>query len=117
MKFCVLRLSILILFCFASHLAHSATTNLVTIGDFFLSPPALSITNGDTVQLRNAGPSQHDSTSTATPAVWGSGLLGINGTFSFKFTAAGSYPYHCQFHATTHPQQTGTVSVVAGPNV
>ena len=115
MSSCVLRWSTAILFCFASHSALSATTNSVTIGDFFFTPNVLTVTNGDTVQWRNSGPSQHDSTQTTNR--WASGLLGLNGTFSFKFTAAGFYPYRCQFHQVTHPQQTGSVTVVTGPNV
>lgn len=119
MKFCVLRLSTAFLFCFASHLGLAATTNLVTIGDFFFSPKNLSITNGDTVQWRNnATFSAHDSTSSNSPPLWGSGSLAANGgTFLFRFTSSGLFPYHCQTHQLTHPDQNGTINVVAGPNV
>jgi plastocyanin len=36
-----------------------------------------------------------------------SGPLGGNATYSVAFTAAGSYPYHCQIH----PNMVGTVTV------
>src|SRR5205814_1326323 len=117
MKLCVVRLSGAFLFYFAAYCGSSATTNLVTMGDFFFSPKNLTVTNGDTVQWRNSGSFSHDTTSSNTPPVWQSSLLGNGGTFSFKFMASGLYPYHCQFHQSSHPEQNATVNVVAGPNV
>ena len=40
-----------------------------------------------------------------------------NPTFAFKFTNVGDYPYVCSIHIATHPQQTGTVSVVTAANI
>jgi len=115
MKSCVVRLSTAILFCFVSHAALAATTNLVTIGDFLFSPKNLTITNGDTVQWRNvAAVNSHDSTSSNSPPVWASGLRSPGQTFEFKFSSAGFYPYHCQFHQTFHPEQNGTINVLSG---
>jgi len=37
----------------------------------------------------------------------GSGTMGPAGTFSYTFTAAGSYAYHCSIH----PGMTGTITV------
>src|SRR5437899_9902317 len=114
MKLCVLRLSAAFLFCFTVYSGFSATTNLVTIGDYFFQPKNLIITNGDTVQWRNNSTMfSHDTTSSNTPPVWQSTLLSANGgTFSFKFTGAGLFPYHCQFHQSTHPEQNGTINVL-----
>jgi hypothetical protein len=38
-----------------------------------------------------------------------SGNIGPNATYSHRFTAAGSYPYHCAYHVP----MTGTVQVSA----
>jgi glucose/arabinose dehydrogenase len=50
-------------------------------------------------------------TSTSDTGLWDSGILNLT-QFTFKFTAAGDYPYHC----TTHPFMTASVSVTASSN-
>ena len=50
-------------------------------------------------------------TSTSDDGVWDSGILNLT-QFTFRFTAAGDYPYHC----TTHTFMTASVSVTASSN-
>jgi plastocyanin len=49
-------------------------------------------------------------TVTARDGSFGSGTISPGGTYSFAFTAPGSYPYYCLYH----PWMTGTVTVLAG---
>jgi len=97
-----------------------ATTNLVRMGNFNFTPASITITNGDTILWTNAIittpiPTPHDTTSST--GLWASTTFNNPGTFSFKFTNAGTYPYFCNFHRTTHPEQTGTITVTTGiPN-
>lgn len=59
----------------------------------------------------------HTSTSDVTPTpIWDSGNITPAGSFSFTFTQAGVFPYHCLRHpgiASMH----GTITVVTPPNL
>jgi plastocyanin len=86
--------------------ALSGPTMTVTIttdssGNFAFSPAGLTIPVGTTVIWKNMTTAPHTVTSddgktfdsgTANP------VSPQGGTFSFKFTAAGTFAYHCQFH-------------------
>lgn len=89
--------------------ADAATVGVV-IGDFWFNPTNVVIRPGDRVVWTNAGFSQHDSTSRT--GLWESPNIGRNGTYGFTFTNLGYYPYYCEQHRFTAPQQTGSVSVV-----
>lgn len=69
------------------------------------NPSNITVAVNTTVTWTNKDAVSH--TVTSNTGVFGSALLGTNGTFSFKFTAAGIYPYHC----TPHPDMTATVTV------
>jgi plastocyanin len=84
-------------------------TTPVTIQDFNFSPSSVTVSANAIVQWTNNGPSTHTVTSTTVP---------VNGSFDssnispgtsvcFKFTAAGTYNYHCSIHNT----MTGVVTV------
>src|SRR5437899_1654171 len=104
-----------------------AAANLVKIREignrFVFDPTNITINAGDSIRWTNtSGLNTHDSTHhpATGPVLWHSVLLSNkppNNTFAFTFTNAGFYPYYCFFHAVTapipHPEQTGTVSVVA----
>jgi len=111
------RLAALGLFLFAACPLFAASTTLVRIASFSFTPALVTITNGDSVTWSNTvALTPHDSTS--GQSLWASGLLSPPNTFTFTFNNAGSYPYFCNTHRLTHPEQTGTVSVVIGtPNV
>ncbi len=65
-----------------------------------LSFPANTIVEiGTVVTWKNSHIVPH--TSTSNDGVWDSGTLNNGDTFSFLFTATGSYPYTCLFHTAT----------------
>ena len=85
-----------------------AATVQVTVRNFEFSPAVVNIQPGDTVVWTNTGGTHNvasdDGTSFSSdlkPAPW---------TFSHKFTANGSFPYHCDMHPTV---MQGTVNVGA----
>ena len=85
-------------------------TVVVTISNFAFSPASVTITVGTTVEWVNKDSTMHTTTSdSGDPASWDSGPLATNATFSFTFTTAGTYGYHCAIH----PFMTGTI-VVSG---
>jgi len=85
--------------------AAQAATVDVDIQGFAFSPGDLTITTGTTVRWTNLDGVAH--TSTSDGAGWDSGSLANGQDYSFTFTTAGSYPYHCTFH----PSMTATVTV------
>ena len=62
--------------------------------NFACSPQTLSITPGTIVIWRNSTSTPH----TVTGNAFGSGTISPGGSFSFKFTQAGTFAYHCMFH-------------------
>jgi plastocyanin len=73
-----------------------ATNFEVEIENFAFVPHGTHISVGDTVTWRNRDSVAH--TATSDNGVFNSGSLGRDQTYSFVFTDAGSYPYHCAFH-------------------
>src|SRR6266702_121690 len=85
-----------------------APTMVVTIttqsnGAFAFSPQTLNITAGTTVIWNNTTSAPH----TVTGSSFGSGTISPGGSFSFKFTQAGTFAYHCMFH----PYMTASMKV------
>ncbi len=87
----------------------TAATVDVAISGFAFSPSSVQINVGDTVRWTNSDSAAH--TVTSDTSAFGSGTLSQNQTFSFTFTSAGTFPYHCGFH----PGMTGSVSVQSAP--
>jgi plastocyanin len=73
-----------------------AATVTVNMTEFDFVPPVVFINVGDTVQWTNTGAVIH--TSTSDTGLWNSGNVGPGGSFSFTFTAPGTYLYHCIPH-------------------
>jgi plastocyanin len=86
----------------------------VNLTEYRFSPETLRVVAGTVVQWSNGGTTAHTSTSD-TPGQWNSNSLAPpgpppmtcpyppcdgppGGTFEFKFSTAGTYPYHCAFH-------------------
>src|SRR5262249_43038424 len=96
--------------------ALAAVTHDVSIANFAFNPDSTKAKLGDTVRWTNMDSFGHTSTSDGVND--GSGFKGIglwvspsiphNGTFSFTFNFAGTYPYHCSIHPTL---MHGTVKV------
>jgi plastocyanin len=79
----------------------------VTITGFTFDPAALTITTGSTVTWTNNDGASH--TITGDNGSWGSDRLAKGETFSFTFTEAGTFSYHC----SVHPSMKATITVVA----
>jgi plastocyanin len=70
-------------------------------------PAALTIALGDDARWTNGDAIGHTSTQSAGAALWNSGVLGAGDTFSVTVSAAGTYVYHCNIHAS----MTGSIRV------
>jgi len=75
-------------------------------GSFGFSPATLTIRAGTTVTWKNMSAAPHTVTSD-DGQTFDSGNIAPGGTFTFKFTVAGSYSYHCNIH----PYMRATVSL------
>ena len=73
-------------------------SNAVDITGFAFSPETLTISIGDTVAWTNKESATH--TATADGGEFDSGNLGNGDTFSYTFTAAGTYTYYCKIHTS-----------------
>ncbi|OFW67171.1 MAG: hypothetical protein A2Z12_03855, partial [Actinobacteria bacterium RBG_16_68_21] len=80
-----------------------ATVAVDISGSAFL-PGSVTVAKGTTVTWHNSDGFSH--TTTSDGGVWGAGLAG-GANFSFAFTTAGTFAYHCNIH----PFMTGTVTV------
>jgi len=72
--------------------------NEVYIQGMAFSPVTLTVTAGTTVTWTNKDAMAHTVTSDSTLFV--SGNIVANGTYSYTFNSAGTYPYHCAIHPT-----------------
>ena len=79
------------------------TTAQVIMKNRAYDPATVTIKVGDTVTWVNQDAPQHDVV--ADNGEFKSKLFDKGGAFSFTFTKAGTYPYHCSIH----PGMTGTV--------
>lgn len=80
-------------------------TNQVALENLKYSPSTITVSVGTTVTWTNKESVTH--TVTSNDAVFDSGDMGNSDTFSFTFSTAGTFPYHCVYHAG----MTGTVIV------
>jgi plastocyanin len=84
---------------------------------YFFSPKTASVPRGATAMWKNTGTVNHTTTSDTTmPLAWDSGTLTVGSTFSFVFTAAGMYTYHCSFHGSLGMVGTVSVPLKASPS-
>jgi amicyanin len=77
----------------------------VSVKGFRYAAPTLTIKAGTTVTWTNLDEEPH--TVASDGGAFRSGALDTNERFSFRFTAPGTYPYHC----TLHPYMTGSIVV------
>jgi plastocyanin len=70
--------------------------NAVTIQGMAFSPQTLTVAVNTTVTWTNNDGVTH--TVTSDGAVFASGNVAPGGTFSYQFTSAGTFPYHCSIH-------------------
>lgn len=79
--------------------------NVVSISNFAFVPAVLTVHSGGTVSWTNGDEDPH--TVAATGGPFRSPTLAIGGTYRYRFTKPGRYPYIC----TIHPFMHGTVVV------
>jgi plastocyanin len=85
----------------------SATEVFVGIFNNVFEPESVAIKQGDTVTWQNFGTSTHTTSGDHPLNYWHSGVLSNGESFSVVFTAAGTFPYHCDLHSG----MDGTVKV------
>jgi plastocyanin len=79
----------------------------VVIDNFAFSPREITVAPGTRVTWINHDDVPHTATSSVRPRAFDSGALDTDDSFSFVFTAPGTYDYFC----AVHPHMTGKVIV------
>lgn len=111
------------------HTTEAQSPSAVTIGDNFFDPTTSTVSVGTTVTWTNGGGNQH--TVTSDNGVFDSGMdrpqwLNTGQAFSFTFTEAGTYAYHCHLHGapggvgmsgTIVVEEAATAAPTAAPTV
>jgi plastocyanin len=80
-------------------------TNEVWIQGSAFNPDKITVTAGTTITWTNKDGAVH--TVTSDNGLFDSGNMAVNGTFTQKFSTAGTFLYHCKVHTT----MTGTIVV------
>jgi len=83
-----------------------AATAEVSITNFSFNPGAVNLRLGDSVHWTNNDEVPHTSTGDSPLALWNSGNIPSGQDFTFAFSAAGTYPYHCNIHTFMAAQLT-----------
>ena len=78
--------------------APAANGNSITIANFAFAPASLTVKVGTKVTWTNNDSATH--TVTALQGAFDSGSLPTGQSFSFTFTKAGTYNYHCAIHSS-----------------
>jgi plastocyanin len=82
-------------------------TNAVTIQNFVFNPIAITVKKGTTVTWTNKDHVPHTVTETDGKTGPGSAVIAPGATYTFTFSATGTYHYHCSIYQKT----TGKVTV------
>lgn len=78
----------------------------IMIQNYAFNPATLTVKEGTTITWTNGDSVAH--TVTSDTGIFDSGDLAEGKTFSYTFTTAGTYPYHCTPH---HAKMAGTIVV------
>ena len=87
--------------------ADAAEASTVQIENYQFLPNTLTIRVGGSVTWVNRDGDVHSIAADDTPPTFKSGGLDTDDKFSFTFTKAGTYAYHCSLH----PHMTGKIIV------
>lgn len=88
--------------------SNAVATNAVTISNFAFSPATITVKAGTKVTWTNQDDVRHSVSPDSPSADFSDGsLFGKGESYSFTFTKAGTYKYHC----APHPYMKGTVVV------
>lgn len=77
--------------------------NRIVMQNFAFNPAQISVSVGETVTWENKDAVTH----IVVGSGWGSGDLGLGGTYNRKFDTAGTFSFSCGIH----PFMTGSVTV------
>ena len=91
----------------AMGVAQASEARDVTIDNYTFSPGTLTVPLGTTVTWTNRDFDVHTVTADDTPPTFKSAGLDTDDSFSFTFSKAGTYSYHCALH----PHMTGKIVV------
>ncbi|MGB9376566.1 MAG: plastocyanin/azurin family copper-binding protein [Mycobacteriales bacterium] len=83
------------------------STNMITIKNFRFTPAVVTVKAGTVVTWTNQDSVEHSATS--DDKTFDSKTFGKGKSYSYTFTKAGTYGYHC----TPHQYMTGKVIVTA----
>lgn len=83
----------------------------ISMSNFAFAPSALTIHSGDAVTWTNHDSAPHDVTVTSGPASIHSPMLSTGQSWTYTFTAVGTYSYVCSIH----PDMRATLTVLATP--
>jgi plastocyanin len=83
--------------------------NQVTITNYKFEPKKLTVTEGDSVTWTNK---EGVHTVKSDTDAFISKTLKAGENFSYQFTKAGAYPYHCSFHGSSGGEKMAGVIVV-----
>jgi plastocyanin len=83
----------------------NAATAQIEMSDDVFKPAQLTVPVGTKVTWINRGTKAH--TVVGNDKLFDSGLVDVNGQFSYTYTSPGSYPYHC----APHPKMIGLIVV------
>jgi len=86
---------------------NSTSTTSIDIANFAFSPSLIKAKVGDKITWTNKDFLTHTIASDSGPQNFSSGDISNGATFSFTFTKAGTYSYHCSLH----PSMTGTITI------
>ena len=89
-----------------------ANTNSISMRNLEFQPMITTVSTGTTITWYNNDTVDHTVTSTSGPTSFDSGVIRPGETFSFTFTEAGTYDYHCTLHSSMRGQvfaSSGTV--------
>jgi plastocyanin len=86
--------------------APSTQTAKVRIVSYKFAPPTVLLKRGGTITFTNRDPTAHTATADAGPT-FDTGSLQQGQSKTIRFSTAGTFAYHCQFHAF----MTGSVVV------
>jgi plastocyanin len=73
-------------------------TNEVWIQGMAFNPSSITVVEGTTITWTNKDPGAH--TVTSDDGAFNSGSLGSGKTFTFTFSTAGTFLYHCSIHTS-----------------
>ena len=86
--------------------ATSAGAVTAAVKDFEFDPATVTAKVGDTITWTNNGAAQHTVTLDDQPSC-DTGSITAGSTGSLKFTAAGTYAFHCKIHSS----MKGTITI------